>query len=60
MSCVQITIFDRMSAQGAHLILGARGEAVIRKGRSFERSSHQILFKKRRYTIFLAKLNSFT
>ena len=27
-------VFDRMSARGAHLILGARGEALIRKGRS--------------------------
>ena len=26
------TIFDRMSAWGAHVILGARGEVPIRKG----------------------------
>ena len=31
------TIFDRMSARGAHLILGPRGEALIRTRRSFER-----------------------
>ena len=28
------TVFDRMSARGAHLILGARGEALIRKRHS--------------------------
>ena len=26
------TVFDRMSARGLHLILRARGEALIRKG----------------------------
>ena len=34
------TIFDRMSTWGAHLILGAWGEAIIRKGSSFERGAH--------------------
>ena len=34
------TVFDRMSARGAHLIFGARREALIRKGRSFERGAY--------------------
>ena len=34
------TVFYRMSARGAHLILGARGEALIRKGRSFKSCAH--------------------
>ena len=32
-----VTVFDRMSAQGANLILGPRGEALIQTKCSFER-----------------------
>ena len=53
------TVFDRMSPRGAHLILGARGEALIRKRRSFERGAYKIFLKKRRYNNFPARINSF-
>ena len=34
------TVFDQMSARGAHLILGAHEDVLIRKERSFERGAH--------------------
>ena len=54
------TVFDPISARGVHLILGPREETLIRKRRSFERGAHLIFFKKRRYSIFPARINLFT
>ena len=53
-----ITVFDRMSTRGAHLILGPRGEAQIRTRRFFERGRSLNIFQKT-WTYFSGKNNFF-
>ena len=55
------TVFDRISARGAHLILGPRREALTRTRRSFERGALIKYFsKKRENNISQARIISFT
>ena len=43
---LSFTVLDPMTARGAHLIFGPRGEALIRSRRSFERGHSLMFFQK--------------